>query len=334
MDPETAEQATTQIADKAAEAVGQVSSSPFWQELTREILAPETLAGKAASVLVIVLIAAAAYWMVLWMLSRTRRRLYHTAETLTGLHERRMLRAATVLSIVGSGVKWVIALVALIWIMSVLGIDVVPLLAGVGFLGAAIAFGSQTLVKDLVSGLFLLLEGQYAEGDYVNLSGKFGRVEEIRFRTTVLRDLDNQFHHIPNGSITAVTVYEEPYINYVLEIPLADAAEAERVRVGLDDLSAEMTEKYPLHITEMGPAVVDQSRDYPNLVRLPVAVFPTQDWIATEELATRAQIMLDEMDIAVAEKLKMRVYADISEVSLHIEETKASVSGTEVIPRR
>ncbi len=320
MDEEAAQQATGPIADKAAEAVGQVSSSPFWQELTKEILAPETLAGKAASVLVIVLIAAAAYWMVLWMLGRTRRRLYHSAETLTGLHERRVLRAATVLSIVGSGVKWLITLVALIWIMSVLGIDVVPL--------------PQTLVKDLVSGLFLLLEGQYAEGDYVNLSGKFGRVEEIRFRTTVLRDLDNQFHHIPNGSITAVTVYEEPYINYVLEIPLADAAEAERVQAGLADLSAEMEEKYPLHITEMGPAVVDQSRDYPNLVRLPVAVFPTQDWIATEELATRAQIMLDQMDIAVAEKLKMRVYADISEVSVHIEETKTSVSGTEVIPRR
>ncbi len=331
---EEAVQPAPQVADTITEAAKHVSSNPTWQAFVYEIFNPETLAGKAASVLVIVLIAAAAYWMVLWMLGRTRRRLYHTAETLTGLHERRMLRAATVLSIVGSGVKWVIALVALIWIMSALGTDVVPLLAGVGFLGAAIAFGSQTLVKDLVSGLFLLLEGQYAEGDYVNLGGKFGRVEEIRFRTTVLRDLDNQFHHIPNGSITAVTVYEEPYINYVLEIPLADAAEAERLRVGLDDLSAEMREKYPLHITEMGPAVVDQSRDYPNLVRLPVAVFPTQDWIATEELATRAQIMLDEMDIAVAEKLKMRVYADISEVSVHIEETKASVSGTEVIPRR
>jgi len=157
MDEEAAQQAREQFADKAVEAVGQVSASPFWQELTREILAPETLAGRAASIVFIVLIAVATYWVVLWMLGRTRRRLYHTAETLTGLHERRMLRAATVLSIVGSGVKWVIALVALIWIMSVLGIPVIPLLTGVGFLGAAIAFGSQTLVKDLVSGLFLLL---------------------------------------------------------------------------------------------------------------------------------------------------------------------------------
>ncbi len=333
MDPNTAEPAT-QVADTLAEWLKHLSSNPTWQAFVSEIFNLETLAGRAATVLMIVLIAGAAYWMVLWMLGRARGRLYHAAETLSGLHERRMLRAATVLSIVGSGVKWLIALVAVVWVMSVLGIDVVPLLAGVGFLGAAIAFGSQTLVKDLVSGLFLLLEGQYAEGDYVSLSGKFGRVEEIRFRTTVLRDLDNQFHHIPNGSITAVTVYEEPYINYVLEIPLADAAEAERVRAGLDDLSAEMTEKYPLHITEVASAVVDHSRDYPNLVRLPVAVFPTQEWIAIEELATRAQIMLDEMGIAVAEKLKMRIYADISEVSVHIEETKAAVSGTEVIPRR
>jgi len=334
MDEEAAQQATEQIAEKAAEAVGQISHSSFWQELIRQILAPETLASRAASILVIVVVCVAAYWLVLFVIGRTRRKLLQTAEAVEGLPQLRMLRAATVLSVVGSGVKWVIVLVALIWVMSVLGIPVIPLLTGVGFLGAAIAFGSQTLVRDLVSGLFLLLEGQYAEGDYVNLGGKFGRVEEIRFRTTILRDLDNQLHHIPNGSITAVTVYEEPYINYVLEIPLADAAEAERVRAGLDDLSAEMKQKYPLHITEMGPAVVDRSQDYPNLVRLPVAVFPTQDWIATEELAARAQIVLDEMGIAVAEKLKMRVYPDISEVSAHIEETKASVSGTEVIPQR
>ncbi len=333
MDSETAGQAT-EVADEAAELAEHVSASPFLQALVEEIAKPETLAGRAASVLVIVLVSVAAYWVVLHLLARARRRLLQTADTLEGLQHVRMLRAATVLSVIGSGVKWVIAVVALIWILGALDIDVIPLLAGVGFLGAAIAFGSQTLVKDLVSGVFLLLEGQYVEGDYVSLGGKFGRVEEIRFRTTVLRDLDNQFHHIPNGSITAVTVYEEPYINYILEIPLADAMEAERVRAGLVDLSAEMTKKYPLHVTEMGPAVVDQSQDYPDLVRLPLAVFPTQDWIATEELATRVQIMLDEMDIAVAEKLKMRVYADISEMSVHIEETKAAVSGTEVIPRR
>jgi len=118
----------TQIADKAAEAVGQVSHSPFWQELTKEILAPETLAGRAASVLVIVLVSVAAYWLVLLIIGRARRKLLQTARTLEGLPQLRILRAATVLSIVGSGVKWVIALVALIWIMSVLGIPVIPLL--------------------------------------------------------------------------------------------------------------------------------------------------------------------------------------------------------------
>ncbi len=317
-----------------ADILARLFPSPFWRELIRQISEPDTLAAQLASTVVVLLIAIATYCLATYILRRARRRVQQAADELEGMPQRRMLRAATVLSIVGSGVKWLIMLVALIWIMSVLGIDVVPLLAGVGFLGAAIAFGSQTLVKDLVSGLFLLLEGQYAEGDCVNLAGRFGRVEEIRFRTTVLRDLDNQLHHIPNGAITAVTVYEEPYVNYVVEIPLSSASDAERVRQGVDALASQMLLDYPLHITEIGAALVDGAGEGVSLVRLPLAIFPTQDWVATEELATRAQIMLDAMSITVAEKLKMRVYPDIREVSGHIEETKAAVSGTEVIPRR
>jgi len=103
----TAQQATAQIANNAAEAVGQISHSSFWQELTRQILAPETLAGRAASILVIVLVSVAAYWLVLLILGRARRKLLQTARTLEGLQQLRILRAATVLSIVGSGVKWV-----------------------------------------------------------------------------------------------------------------------------------------------------------------------------------------------------------------------------------
>lgn len=330
MDEQAAEQATTGIADTLV----RLCPSPFWREVVSQIFAPDTLVGKLASTVVVLLVAVAAYWLAMYILGRARRRVQQAADQLEGMPQRRLLRAATALSIVGSAIKWVIALVAIIWVLGVLGIPILPLLTGVGFLGAAIAFGSQTLVKDLVSGLFLLLEGQYAEGDCVNLAGRFGRVEEIRFRTTVLRDLDNQLHHIPNGAITAVTVYEEPYVNYVLEVPLNSATDAERVRQGVDALARQVVLDYPLHITEIGAALVDGAAEGVSLVRLPVAVFPTQDWVATEELAARTQIMLDEMGITIAEKLKMRVYADVSEVSAHIEETKAAVRGTEVIPRR
>ncbi len=299
------------VAEKALEAAESIAPSGFWQELFREFLNPETIAGKAGNIIVILLVATVVYWLLMAGFSRARRRLEQAAATATGPARTRQQRAATVVSLIANIAKWAIILLTGISILGALNVDLLPILTGIGFLGAAVAFGSQSLVKDLVSGLFLLLEGQYAVGDYVNLSGNFGLVQQIGLRTTVLRDLDNQLHHIPNGTITKVTVYEEPYVNYVAEVPLASPQDAQQVRGALEELGAELRAEYPLHITGIEPVLMDKDQRGITLVRLPLSIFPTQDWIATEHLVARIQLLLSELEVQIPTGLKIRVYPDI-----------------------
>ncbi len=97
---------------------------------------------------------------------------------------------------------WVVAvLIGLLTILPEFGINTSALLAGAGLIGLAVGFGAQRLVKDMISGLFVLVENQYGKGDVVNLAGIGGLVEDVNLRRTVLRDLDGTVHSIPNGEI-------------------------------------------------------------------------------------------------------------------------------------
>ncbi len=114
----------------------------------------------------------------------------------------------------------IIVLTVILLLDRVLGVNVVPILTGAGIIGIAVAFGSQSLVRTL-SGVFQLLEGQYAVGDYVQIGTAFGKVEHIGLRITRLRDLQDKLYFIPNGTITMVTTYDDPSLNYVLQAPFS-----------------------------------------------------------------------------------------------------------------
>ena len=94
--------------------------------------------------------------------------------------------------------------------MGALGINLLPLLTGVGFMGAAIAFGSQTLVRDVVTGFFVLLEDQFAVGETVKAGGVKGVVESLTMRTTRIRTEDGALVMVPNGQLGAVTNFSRP----------------------------------------------------------------------------------------------------------------------------
>lgn len=114
-------------------------------------------------------------------------------------------RLRTLNSLVGAAVRIGVYVVAAIMIITELGVNTGPLLASAGVLGVALGFGAQSLIKDFVSGVFIIIENQYRVGDIVELNGVHGKVEDVTIRTTVLRDLNGDVHHIPNGSITVTT---------------------------------------------------------------------------------------------------------------------------------
>jgi small-conductance mechanosensitive channel len=117
---------------------------------------------------------------------------------------RRHARATSISDVVGSSITVLIWVVAVILVIGEFGFDLGPFIAGAGIAGVALGFGAQSLVKDCISGLFMLVEDQYGIGDIVDLGEAIGEVEQVTLRTTVLRGLDGTVWHVPNGEVQRV----------------------------------------------------------------------------------------------------------------------------------
>lgn len=117
----------------------------------------------------------------------------------------RKKRIKTLNNLIGATLRIAVWLIATIMIVGELGINTAPLLASASVLGIALGFGAQSVIKDFVTGIFIITENQYRVGDIVQLGEVSGVVESITMRTTILRDLDGFVHHVPNGSIQVTT---------------------------------------------------------------------------------------------------------------------------------
>ena len=287
------------------------------------------LVADLVTVLFVLILTAIVYMLVMMVFKRAIVRMDRDASEAVQPQRRRAQRVVTVLALVRSISKWVIFITGGVWALDSVGINIGPLLAGAGVLGLAIGFGAQNLVRDLVSGFFLLLEGQYAVGDYVQVGPLFGMVESIGMRVTVLLDLDNQRHYLPNGGISTVTVYEEPFVNHIIETPIADGANPEKLAAMIDQLVCELQEQYPHYLVYHGDAFVVASDDGP-LVRISAAGFPTQDWIVTEELPMSIRELLRREGIALQEGRDVRTYMDLSRMPIYnIDTEEVGIGGGE-----
>ncbi len=143
---------------------------------------------------------------------------------------RKAARADSIASVVGSTVTVLVWVVALILIIGELGVDLGPLIAGAGIAGVALGFGAQSLVKDCISGLFMLIEDHFGLGDVVDVGEAVGTVEEISLRATVLRDVDGTVWHVPNGEILRVGNMSQQWSVAVVDMDVAYDADLDQVR--------------------------------------------------------------------------------------------------------
>ncbi len=287
----------------------------WWARLS----APETLervAGSLVSLLFVLIVVVIVYVGAMLLFRRALGRLGRDLERVSEARRRRLQRIMTVLELLRSIARWVILIAGAIWMLAVLGLNIAPVLAGAGIVGLAVGFGAQNLVRDLVSGFFILLEGQYAVGDYVRVGTMFGMVETVGIRVTVLRDLNNQLHYLPNGTITSVTVYAQPFVGYVVEARLAAEADAARAAETVEQAAAAVKAEFPRHLVEYGraEAVADAAE---SAVRIPAAALPSQEWIVTEELCRRVRQMLEAAGIALQEGVPVRAYVDLSHMPVY-----------------
>lgn len=155
-------------------------------------------------------------------------------------------RITTLATLLRNVLKYFVFFVALAMILREIGVDPVSLIAGAGIIGFALGFGAQSLVKDIVSGFFILFEGVFAIGDFVCLHcagapDVFGLVEEIGLRATKVRDISGAVSAVPNGLITSVDGYPLGYIPYFLSLVMPAELGRENVKKWLDGLLADMS---------------------------------------------------------------------------------------------
>lgn len=156
------------------------------------------------------------------------------------MQQRTVQRSKAVGQIIKSTMALIIWSVFTILVLSVLGINVAPILASAGIAGVALGFGAQTLIKDFLAGIFIILEDQYGIGDIVDLGPAVGTVEEVGLRITRLRDLGGVVWYVRNGEIMRVANRSQGWTLAIVDVPVAYNEDLEKVRKVIEDVGLEM----------------------------------------------------------------------------------------------
>lgn len=138
-------------------------------------------------------------------------------------------RENTLIQIITVTFRTLLFIIAGLMILKEFGIDIAPMIAAAGIAGLALGFGGQYLIRDIITGLFIILENQYRIGDVVNFDGTGGSVEEITLRKTTLRDMNGTVHHIPHGEIKRVSNLSKDFARVNMDIGVAYESELEKV---------------------------------------------------------------------------------------------------------
>ena len=168
--------------------------------------------------------------------TRTGRVLVHATGWSIDRHRQRLATLGTLLR---SLVTVVVSLIATLTVMSLLGIPLAPLLASAGVGGLALGFGAQSLVKDFLSGVFMIMEDQYGVGDVVDLGEVTGTVEDVTLRITTLRDANGVTWHVRNGEILRVGNKSQGWAQTIIDLPVGYDADVERALAALDRVVAD-----------------------------------------------------------------------------------------------
>ncbi|WP_226668626.1 mechanosensitive ion channel family protein [Metabacillus litoralis] len=194
---------------------------------------------------------------------------------------------------------YVIYFVVIIMVLETLGINVGALLAGAGIIGLAVGFGAQNLVKDIITGFFIIFEDQFSVGDFIRVSTFEGTVEEIGLRTTKIKSWTGELHILPNGSITEVTNYSIHNSIAVVDISISyesDIPEAERV---IQELLTEIPDKYEDVVTPPELLGVQTLGASEVILRVICEVEPMRHFHISRMLRKDIKICLDEMGIEI-----------------------------------
>ncbi len=216
---------------------------------------------------------------------------------------RRRQRAETMGAVLRSIATFVVFTLVAIMALSEIGVNVGPLIAGAGIVGVALGFGAQSLVRDFLSGIFMIFEDQYGIGDEVDLGDAIGTVEAVTLRVTRLRDVNGTVWYVRNGEILRVGNQSQNWARAVLDVPVSYAEDLERVRRVLAEVCHELVEsaEFSGKVLEEPEVwgVQDLSIDGP-VVRVAIKTVPLAQWAIARELRQRIKDRFDREGIVIA----------------------------------
>ena len=241
----------------------------------------------------VILLTAVGAVVAVWLLRRLTRQLENwlvdREEDPVRIREEKQ-RARTIRRILDGTILFLVAIVAGAMSLLELGVEVAPLLAGAGVVGIAISLGAQSLVKDILAGIFIIIEDQFSIGDRVAVAGVSGVVERMTLRSTTLRDLEGTAHIVPNGEMRVVSNKTKGWSRVVLRIGVAYDTDLERAMEVLGQigqgLAADGAWKDKL-LEEPIVAGVDDLRESDIAILFMIKTVPGDQWTVAREARKR-----------------------------------------------
>ena len=257
------------------------------------------LLGPGLRILLIVVIAYALSRATSLVVRRFELELRHGASLDSVEHTK---RARTLGFVVEKVATVLIVGIAIVTILNELGVNLAPLLAGAGIAGVALGLGAQSLVRDILSGFFLILEDQVRVGDDAVINGTDGLVEQINLRTIVLRDLKGTVHVFANGAITTLANHSKDFSHYVIDLNISYKEDPDRVSDVVREVDNELR-----HNPEFAPLILEPTQihgvvgfaDWSMQLRIRLKTVPQKQWSVGREFRKRLRRALNRHGIEV-----------------------------------
>ncbi len=250
----------------------------------------------------IVVLAVVAAWLARRVIRRVGRSVGLSPQIGPLGGARRMQRVDTMTHVLCSVATVVIFVIALFVLLGELGLDVGPLVAGAGVVGVALGFGAQSIVRDFLSGLFMVSEDQFGVGDVIDVGGVVGTVEGFTLRVTRLRDVEGAVWHVPNGEIKRVGNQSQQWARAVLDIAVAYETDVPRATELIKEAADAMwhdPEWTPVMLTEPEVWGVEAFVPEGPVIRTVAKTKPHEQWNVARELRARIKQTFDDSGIQI-----------------------------------
>ncbi|HOW09977.1 MAG TPA: mechanosensitive ion channel family protein [Bacteroidales bacterium] len=211
-------------------------------------------------------------------------------------------REDTLIHISDGAIRVALIIIAFLMILQEAGIEIGPILAGAGIVGLAVGFGAQYLIKDIITGLFIILENQYRIGDVIRIDSTEGTVEKITMRLTTLRDMSGTVHHIPHGEIKRVSNLSKTFARVNLDIGISYSANLEKVIDVINRTGEELSRDPAFRDAILSPPKFLRVNDFASssvIIKILGDTKPLRQWEVMGELRKRLKIAFDREGIEI-----------------------------------